>query len=482
MKKNIFILVLLLSAGTILFGQQETIQTSNLNSIMSAGTISVTIGGNFITNGTFSSSISERADQFVSRIYNLYRDQLLKANREIPENKYAFRNIILKRASGEQFTLNLLKFRKTGDFKDNPRLKNDDVLIFPPTDIERNFVTVNGAVTTPGTYNYFEGDKLSDIIFLCDGLNKAYGSVSQVKINRVSTDGKRIEEIDVPITQDYDLRPGDRIMFAAKEPEGKEYSVLVLGEVNMPGRIPITKSNSTLKEVIDRAGGLKESASLKRSKLLTGASIPYYFYSEYGVSIDQYYWVGNQKFLNIPDPQSLDKMLKLEDYMMFRNSDLTIDDSVSFFQENQLRVLNQGTSRDFSELDNPNSEIAKHVVKDRDIILIPPKNNNVYVFGQVLHPGNLTYKQGEDISYYLKQAGGVGEFAVADEIAVIKGGSRQWVRPTKENKVNIEEGDYIFVPKKPIRTFNQYVSMWGSYIGIIGSVATVILLLLQLKK
>lgn len=482
MKKKLLILLLTLSCLSISNAQMDNTSTGNMNNIIPVGVISVTIGGNFITNGTFPSNISERADQFVSRIYNLYKDQLLKASREVPEGKYAFRNIILKRANGEQQNINLLKFRKTGDFKDNPRLKNDDVLIFPPTDIERNFITIAGAVTSPGTYNYFENDKLSDILFLSDGVNKAYGEISEVKINRVSSDGQRIDEIIVPITQDYNLKPGDRIIVIGKEPEGKEYSVLVLGEVKMPGRIPITKSNTTLKEVIDRAGGLKESASLKKAKLLTGASLPYLFNSEYGFILDQYYYNGPQKFLNMPDVQSLDRMIKLEDFMMFRNSDLTIDDSTFFFMENQLRILNQGTSKDFTEIANPNSEISKHIVNDRDLILIPPKNNNVYVFGQVLHPGNLTFKPGEDLSYYIKEAGGAGDFALEDEVAVIKGGSRQWVRPTKESKVTIEEGDYIFVPKKPIKTFNQNVSMWGSYIGIVGSIATIILLLFQLTK
>lgn len=483
MKKYFYLFLLFLWGTSLSFAQQEGNQQSNLNLIMAGGSISVTIGGNFITTGTYPANISERVDQFVTRIYNVMeKEAISQIGREKLQNKYSFRNILLKRASGETLKLNLVKFRKTGDFNENPRLKNDDIIIFPPTDIERNFVSVSGAVVTPGTYQYFEGDKLSDILMLCDGINKAYQNVTEVKINRVSPDGSKMDEVVVPISSDVELKPGDRIMVLGKEPENKEYSVLVLGEVNMPGRIPITKNHSTLKEVIERAGGLKESASLKRSRLITGSSVPYLFSSEYGFTLSDYYANENYRFVNNPDFTVMNKTVQLEDYMMVRNSDLTIDDTTFFFMENQLRVLNQGTSRDFSEINNPNSEIANHVVKDKDVILVPPKNNNIYVFGQVARAGNIVYKPGESIDYYISQAGGVGEFANVDDIALIKGTTRQWIKPDKKTKIVVEEGDYIFVPKKPIRTFDQYVSMWGSYIGIIGSVATIILLLVQLKK
>jgi protein involved in polysaccharide export with SLBB domain len=483
MKKNVYLFLLFLLGASLSFAQQEGNQQPNLNLAMTGGAISVTIGGNFITNGTFPANISERVDQFVTRIYNVFeKEAASQFGREKLQSKFSFRNILLKRSSGETIKINLVKFRKTGDFNENPRLKNDDIIIFPPTDIERNFVSVSGAVVSPGTYQYFEGDKLSDILMLCDGVNKAYSNVTEVKINRVSPDGTKMDEVIVPLSSDTELKPGDRVVVLGKEPEGKEYSVLVLGEVNMPGRIPITKNHSTLKEVIERAGGLKESASLKRSRLITGSSVPYLFSSEYGFSLSDYYANENYRFVNNPDFNVMNKTVQLEDYMMVRNSDLTIDDTTFFFMENQLRVLNQGTSRDFSEIGNPNSEIANHIVRDKDVILVPPKNNNIYVFGQVARAGNIVYKPGENIDYYISQAGGVGEFANADEIALIKGTTRQWIKPDKKTKLIVEEGDYIFVPKKPIRTFDQYVSMWSSYIGILGSVATIVLLLVQLGK
>ena len=61
-----------------------------------------------------------------------------------------------------------------------------------------------------------------------------------------------------------------------------------------------------------------------------------------------------------------------------------------------------------------------------------------------------------------------------------KGDSRNWVTATPE--VKVEDGDYIFIPKQRIRSFHETVSEWGGYFSIVGSIATVFLLIVQLTK
>ena len=73
----------------------------------------------------------------------------------------------------------------------------------------------------------------------------------------------------------------------------------------------------------------------------------------------------------------------------------------------------------------------------------------------------------------------MGEYA-EDGIQVIKGDSRNWVTAT--SLVKIEDGDYIFVPKERIRSFQSTVAEWGGYFSIVGSIATVLLLIVQLTK
>ena len=113
--------------------------------------------------------------------------------------KYSLRGIILKRSSGEEVLIDLEKFRLYGDFKNNPYLKNDDVIIFPPYDIDRNFFSINGAVNRPGKYFYVEGDRLSDAVLLARGINPAFENVNKVQINRLSYDGQKQERILVDL-------------------------------------------------------------------------------------------------------------------------------------------------------------------------------------------------------------------------------------------------------------------------------------------
>jgi protein involved in polysaccharide export with SLBB domain len=157
-----------------------------------------------------------------------------------------------------------------------------------------------------------------------------------------------------------------------------------------------------------------------------------------------------------------------------------IEDTAFFNAENQLRVLMEGSAIDFTKLNDPNSEASKYLVKDNDLIIIPSLDSSVYVFGQVLSPGHVLYSPGKDYKYYIEKAKGFGEFAERNDVMIIKGVNRNWVEADKN--IVIEDGDYIYIPRMTIRSFNSYVGQVGTYLGIVGSVATIILLLLQFKK
>ena len=478
MKKSLISILLLLFIQTS-FSQQNDNKINTQSLLMMSG-ISVTIGGDFIVTGSFPALTTERVDQFVTSIYNegkvkalgaITDPQLLeKINKKLDE--YSLRNIILKRANGEVVHIDLLKFRTTGDFKYNPYLKNDDVLIFAPVDWEHDFFTISGAVNKPGKFPFVDGDKLSDAIMLAQGINKAYENVTKAEISRLSYDGNTLISDTVDVSSDYTLKRGDRIIILAKETQRKDFSVLVIGEVNSPGNIPITKNSTTLKEVVEKAGGLKSSASLTRARLFSGNTIPLLLEKEYGITLKD-----KPDIINL---QLNDFLVEQEKILMARLSNMTEEDTAYFFMENQLRVLEKGSGIDFSKLNDKNSEASKYIVKNGDIILIPKKQYAVYVFGQVVHPGFIPYEKGENYEYYIQKADGVSPYATKD-IMVIKSGSREWLSVT-DPKLKIEDGDYIFVPKEPQRSFNYTISRIGFYLGIVSSVATVVLLLVSLRK
>lgn len=476
--KKYSILLSIIFCATI-FAQSDN--NKNENFLSAANLISVTIGGKFVVTGTFSASVSERVDQFVTRMFNQGKEKLLStavnASYLLPQIEkdladYSFRNIKLKRIDGKEMILDLEKFRLKGDFKNNPYLKNDDILIFPSADLERNFFSVFGAVNTPGKFHFVDGDELKDAIEFAGGINKAYDNVTKADVNRLSYDGREEKIITVDINSDFPLERGDRILIVANETMKKDFSVMIFGEVNSPGIIPITKDKTTLYEVINKAGGLTASASLKFAKLYTGNSA-------YSIMEKQY--ISNiQNYPLRPDFDMNNNYVKLEQLRMSRMSGLVPEDSNYFNAENQLRVIMEGSTLDYTKLSDPNSEVSKYLVKDNDVIIIPTRDSSLYVFGQVLSPGHIPFVQGKGYKYYIEKVNGFGEFAEKNDVMIIKGTSRSWIEA--EDNTPLEEGDYIYIPRKAMRSFNSYVGEFGTYLGIVGSAATIILLLLQFKK
>ncbi|MFO7447678.1 MAG: SLBB domain-containing protein [Ignavibacteriaceae bacterium] len=483
MKKYFIVFVFLFSV--LVYGQFE--DREKTERFMTAGAISITIGGDFIITGSYLALITERVDQFITRMYNETREQLLTQVVQQPElmerlqkeiESYSLRNITLKRSNGEELSLDLMKFRRTGDFSNNPYLRNDDVLIFQSSDLERNFFAISGAVNKPGKYHFRDGDKLSDAVEIAQGINKAYENVSKAEINRLSYDGEKNEVISVDINSNYALQRGDRIVVVASETQKKEFSVTVYGEVNMPGVIPVTRSSTTLKEVIERAGGVTEYAALNRAKLFTGNSFSLLVRKLYGVNVETQ---SEAVFKALTDVS--ERLVNIENAMMYRMSNVGFEDSVIFRMENELRVLTEGSSFNFSDINIDSSEASKYIVRDGDIIIIPQRKKTVYVYGQVANPGYIAFEEGRDMNYYLNKAGGLGEYAQDDdEYMLIKAGSREWI-PYKDRKPAIEEGDYIYVPRiSPPKPFAYYVDIASKSAAIISGIATILLVINQMKQ
>ena len=167
---------------------------------------------------------------------------------------------------------------------------------------------------------------------------------------------------------------------------------------------------------------------------------------------------------------------------MLRMSNLTEEDTIFFLADEQIRQMTNEASIDFSDVLKENSETANLKVKDGDIIIIPPKATTVYVFGQVAHPGLVKYIEGKDFKYYLDAAGGLGQLARSeDEIMIIKGESKAWLEADK-NPHSIEPGDYVYVPKNPVRSFDYTLGKIATYLSIAGSLATILILIIQLGK
>jgi len=479
MKKSLIIIFSLIVAA--LANAQVLDNRLNNTNLLSMATLSVTIGGDFPVTGSFPAFISERVDQLVTRLYLEARERSVRSSNdplfikkvEDKLNNFSLRGIILLRSTGEEIAVDLQRFRITGDFNYNPYLKNDDVLIFPANDISRNFFTISGAVNSPGLFFFVEGDSLSNALELAMGVNNAFDDVNKVLISRLSYDGETLYTDTADINSKIKLNRGDQLKVLAPETQRKNYYALVLGEVRNPGSFPITKNNTKLYDVLQTAGGFTKEASLRRAKLYTGNSLAVFLEKQYGIEL------ADQP--DLEDVNLRNTIVNLETLLMYRMSNVYPEDSTYFFLENQLRVLTEGSSLDFTKIDDPESDIASYIVKSGDVIIVPAIRKSVYVFGQVANPGYVPLTEGKEFSYYIGEAGGMGELAVPDDIMVIKGGSRYWISPY-EQTVILEEGDYVYVPKESLRSFRTYAVEYALYVGMLASITTVILLIITVFK
>jgi len=460
MKKISFLLLVLL-IGSEVIAQENNGNSQKLMNMISLNAISVTIGGEFIVNGSFPASSTERVDQFVTRLFNSSRAALLTAAKDASTftkiqkdiADYAIRGIKLIHSDGSQLIIDLQKFRLTADFKQNPYLKNGDVLIFPAYDTKRNFISVEGAVNKPLNFQFVEGDKLADAILFARGINNAYQNVTTAEITRLSYNGKSEKIINVNVNDDFPLKVGDRIRILADDTQRKDYRVLVLGEVFKPGYIYISKNNTMIQEVIKQAGGFRPDADLNRAEVIRNSS---------------QLKSGNNIVDKIFDQRS-------DFLLMQRMAELAIEDSITFLSDNAIRFTRSSAAVDFTKVLDSTSQSSKFIVRNRDIIYIPQKNNQIYVYGQVMSPGYIEFNKGSDYSYYLAKAGGLGKTAKND-VYLIKGKTRAWINVSGTDDYTIEPGDYIWVPKDIPRDFDYYLTRTARVAGVIGAVATLVLL------
>ncbi len=477
MAKKIF---LILFVFTALHFSQTTLTNDDASQLVNMTTISVTLGGDFVITGTFPASATERVDQFVTRMFNQARQAELSAART-PEliqvvldkySNYAKRGIKLVHNDGSSQIIDLEKFRLTGDFKYNPYLKDDDVLIFPAYKKELDFVEVTGAVNKPVTFQYVEGDTFGDALLFARGVSDAYKKIDYVEISRLSFDGKEENVIRINLNDtNFKLQRGDRIRVVAKASLKRNYKVLVLGEVNKPGYIFITKDSTTIKEVINKAGGFKKTADLRNSRLIRGA---FMIKSE----LDKDFFAEKKLPIKENQEEPLEKLFdpKTNILELQRMADIIPEDSVVFTADNILRLSSAQGGIDFTKVMDDSSSEGNFIVKDGDIIIIPELTKLVYVYGQVMNPGYFQYKDSADYDYYIEKAGGIGKRA-KDEIYLIKGKSKAWIDMTdSDSNYKIESGDFIWVPKDVPRNFDFYLRRTAQIASIIAAAATVILI------
>jgi len=395
---------------------------------------------------TVKGAVPEEGKQFVQATNRVdivvnYR----KNDRDPIDTTIAQRNILLYHKDGSRQMVDIEKYYATGNTIYNPLLRDGDMVVVPQRSINQNFISIYGAVNKQGSYEFAEGDSVLIMLKIARGLTKIADS-GRIVITRYSNENSPqsftidVRKILLGIEPDIPLQRGDRIVVFEQYIQNNSASVIVTGEVKYPGRYPITNDSTYLSEIIKLAGGTTQFSSLNNSQL-------------------------HRHSVNAAD-------IFIERLESGRGGIISVD-SAYYYLETDIRLYRELVVVDFIEILEKENSSKDILLRDQDVIHIASKKKSVYVFGQVVSPGHIAFSPNKDINYYIAFSGGLTDDARSD-IKVIKATTRQWLDP---NKTKIEEGDYIWVPKEPYRPFSFYVTVYSQVFGIVGTIATLFLLI-----
>lgn len=369
-------------------------------------------------------------------------------------DRASLRNILLMRRNGDSMKVDLLKFYATGRDEHNPFLVDGDIVLIPPRDLTRYSVGVFGAVNAPGHYEWVEGDNVNTLVQIAQGA--ALGAdLEHVTVQRLNERGEEaalikvnLKSIQAGSAPDLVLQRGDRITVPLLPDETGVYSVTIAGQVKKPGMYPILRHGTKLSKVLAEAGGFKSDA------LLSGAII---------LRREEQ---GRELF----GPQ-------LSLLRNLRSQQLTMGDSAYFYLD--LRTSRQPVVVDFVRLVHGRDTTQDVILKNEDVIFVPSNNQTVLVHGQVQNPGYLPFVPGMKVGHYIDKAGGYSEYALSGDTKVIKKATLEWTDP---GDTTIEAGDQIYVPKDVVLDSRQKSQTLREYLTVIASVATTVLIAIQVLR
>jgi protein involved in polysaccharide export with SLBB domain len=337
----------------------------------------------------------------------------------------SLRNVRLLHADGTESGADLIQYFSSGDRSANPYLRDGDVIFIPAYQPASSSIFVDGAVPFPGDYDYRPGDTVRDLIRLAGGVDA--GAARAVRLIR--QDGTTV---DMTIDEALGARGAGTPVQARDHvqvviPAELRGQANVTGQVTFPGTYPIVEGETTLRELVATAGGIRDEA------LLRGA------YLERRVLPDPLETLRVNRFG--PQPP-LEELISLADttaiMQRLRLSDMDFMSRAYFAQEMRLQ------NRVSVNLEDALQEGARDVyIRNGDRLVIPRNPNAVFVFGQVNQPGFVDFQPGLTAEEYVNVAG--GRSAVAQDVYIIHPASGQ-ILPAGSRA--LESGDFLFVDRK----------------------------------
>jgi len=321
-----------------------------------------------------------------------------------------------------------------GSQKDIALGKDDSVHIASINDFKDSMLlTIEGEIRAPGTYQYYIGITLKDLLFQAGGFNDA-ASVKHIEVARrlnndsISINNKQVAEVlDVTTEKDLHgsignivLKPWDIVSIRTKPGYKTQALVSIKGEVLYPGNYVLSIKNERVSDLIQRSGGLTAEAFINGANLTR--------LNNKGVGKDSV-----QEKL-----QKIKKQIK----------DST-DNIAQDYMKTSIKV-----GLDLQKILNNPGGIEDVILQEGDELTIPMEKREIRISGEVMAPSEIVFKKGEKLDYYIDMAGGYTDNARRKKVYVLyPNGSAARIKHFLFFKryPTITAGSEILVPQIPER-------------------------------
>jgi len=180
-----------------------------------------------------------------------------------PSTKGSMRQVDVIRKGEKIASLDVYQYFYHGDLSNNPRLRDEDVLVVKPF-LSR--VELKGEARNTGLFEFKANESVQDLLYISGGFSSnAYKQA--VTIDRISSDFLReILTVDAAHYPTHPLLDGD-IVTVDRILDRYVNRVVLRGAVNRPGSYELKKA-STLRQLVDLAQGFAPDVFLSRAVII----------------------------------------------------------------------------------------------------------------------------------------------------------------------------------------------------------------------
>ncbi|MEO0293156.1 MAG: SLBB domain-containing protein [candidate division WOR-3 bacterium] len=337
-------------------------------------------------------------------------------------------------SSKDEKFLEDLNFENVNDFQKISKtfkIENGDLIsVFEIFPYYHNYVEIYGDVKKEGIYEFKKGMTILKLIEEAGGPKSKGTTLEEAELIRFISPGEpeKIMRINLkdPVEGNIELKEYDKLKVLSKE--RKESYVYLDGEFLYPGKYQIKDGVTTIKEVIERAGGFTENA-----------------YPEGTIFIKKALEESQKEALeNLKIETHSDLILQQREVLgNFEPEIATAAQEYIKFGEELLPELKKIQIPGRVIINLLDTLQLKTPLEDGDRIEVPKIPKIVQIIGEVYNPTGIIYKERFSLKDYLNIAGGLKPSANKKEIYVRRASGK-----ILKGSPEIKPGDTIVVPAK----------------------------------